>query len=60
MSGIIIRPKSELYVGMIIRHKGERKVVKRFYRASNGDFIIEFVDLSVSKNYSDIEWDGRK
>jgi hypothetical protein len=61
MSGIIIHsnPKN-IYVGMIIRHKGERKVVKSFYRDYRNDFIIQFVDLSISKNYEDIDWDGRK
>lgn len=50
----------ELKIGMIIRHKGDRKVVRNWWRDKYGDLIIEFVDRTRSINYSDIEWDGRK
>jgi len=50
----------DLKTGQIIRHKGERKVVRRVYRDNYDDVIIEFVDRSISKNYKDIEYDGRK
>lgn len=46
--------------GMIIRHKGERKVIRQVYRDKNGCVIIEFVDMSKSIDYQDIEFDGRK
>jgi hypothetical protein len=50
----------QLVVGQIVRHKGERKVVRQVYRNKYGEIIIQFVDRTESKNYQDIELDGRK
>jgi len=50
----------ELKTGQIIRHKGERKVVKYAYKDRLGVFTIEFVDRTKCTNMKDIELDGRK
>jgi hypothetical protein len=50
----------KLLTGQIIRHKGERKVVRQVYKNRYGEVIIQFVDRTESKNYQDIELDGRK
>jgi hypothetical protein len=50
----------KLVTGQIVRHRGERKVVRRVYRDYMGDVIIEFVDMSKSINYADMDLDGRK
>jgi len=52
--------KLEVKTGQIIRHLGERKVVARVYRDNHGDLIIRFVDGTFSKNYENMEMDGRK
>jgi len=49
-----------LYVGKIIRHRGERKVVRQVYQNPLHQTVIEFVDRSISINYEGIEFDGRK
>lgn len=50
----------DLKLGQIVRHKGERKVVRRTYTDENGIFTIEFVDRSVCRDIKEIELDGRK
>jgi hypothetical protein len=50
----------KLSSGQIIRHKGERKVIRRVWRDEHGDVIIEFLDRTKSINYQDMEEDGRK
>jgi len=51
---------NEYYTGRIVRHKGERKVIKRAYRNKNGIFTIEFIDLTKCTDLKDLELDGRK
>lgn len=48
------------YSGRIVRHKGERKVIRRVMKDNHGELVIEFVDLSKCNNMRDIELDGRK
>lgn len=50
----------ELKTGQIVRHKGERKVIRRTYRNSYREFVIEFVDRTTCINLKDLELDGRK
>ncbi len=49
----------DLKLGQIVRHKGERKVVRRVYR-DRGVLTVEFVDMSKCMDMKDIELDGRK
>ena len=49
-----------LYPGRIVRHCGERKVVRKVYLNPLHQTVIEFVDRTVSIDYKDIEFDGRK
>ena len=50
----------KLYTGQIVRHMGERKVVRRVYMNLLHQVVIEFVDRSISIDYKNIELDGRK
>lgn len=52
--------EKELYRGRIVRHKGERKVIKNSYRDHKGIFVVEFVDNSKCFDVRDIELDGRR
>lgn len=52
--------EKELSIGKIVRHKGERKVIKKTYRDHKGLFVVEFVDNSKCFNLQDIELDGRR
>jgi hypothetical protein len=50
----------KLLTGQIIRHKGERKVVRQVYKDNQGKIVIEFVDRTKCSDMKDIEIDGRK
>jgi len=49
-----------LSTGQIVRHKGERKVVKYVYRDRQGIYTVEFVDRTKCTDMKEIEIDGRK
>jgi len=55
----MIRPE-DLYVGKIVRHCGERKVVRRWFYDNEKKLIIEFVDMTRCKDMRDIELNGSK
>ena len=46
------------FTGQIVRHKGERKVVKRVYYDMLHRYTVEFVDLTKCIDMKDIEIDG--
>jgi hypothetical protein len=49
-----------LETGKIVRHKGERKVVRQCYTDKYGKFTIEFVDRTKCTDMKELELDGRK
>jgi hypothetical protein len=46
--------------GQIVRHKGERKVIKTCLKDRLDRFTIQFLDNSVCTDMKDLEVDGRK
>jgi hypothetical protein len=49
-----------LKTGQIVRHKGERKVIKTCFKNRFGIFTIQFLDNSICTDMKEIELDGRK
>jgi hypothetical protein len=52
--------KSIYYIGRIVRHRGERKVIAKASINNEGGAFIVFVDGTKCKSLIDIELDGRK
>lgn len=50
----------QFYIGRIVRHKGERKVIAKSSIDANNIITIIFVDGTKCVDIKDIELDGRK
>jgi hypothetical protein len=50
----------QFYAGQIVRHKGERKVVKNWYYNNEHNIVVVFLDNSKCANMKDLEIDGRR
>ena len=48
------------YIGKVIRHKGERKVIAKASMNNYGGVFIVFVDGTKCFDLKDVELDGRK
>jgi hypothetical protein len=46
--------------GQIVRHKGERKVIKTAFNDKFGRFTVQFLDNTLCTDMKDLEVDGRK
>lgn len=51
---------SDLCTGRIVRHKGNRKVIKTWYYNTEHNIVIVFLDETKCAGMKDLELDGRK
>jgi hypothetical protein len=51
---------SDLYVGKIVRHKGNLKAIKSWYYNTEHHIVVVFLDESKCADLKDLELDGRK